>query len=131
MSVKNAKKIVEEAIGDKESFEPMHLLARVKMLLRVFEMQDMSEREIGQSVLTNGRGFNAFDAPILTSFSIQLIHQGYLSWKQHITLNHIIRTYTGQVAKIQMSEGRSAKCDKWILKVLEKDKYLETLNTKK
>jgi hypothetical protein len=53
-----------------------------KALLRIYSFQTEEEKRAEQTYATKGKGFNANDSKILTSFAIQLETQGWLSKKQ-------------------------------------------------
>ena len=53
-----------------------------RALLRIYSFQTNEEKRAEQTYETNGKGFNANDSKILTSFAIQLETQGWLSKKQ-------------------------------------------------
>jgi hypothetical protein len=70
---------------------------------RLFERQTEEEREIGATVKNNSKGFNAFDAPILSSFAKQYQKFGRLTQRQTDLARKKIRKYIKQLVEIANS----------------------------
>jgi len=75
----------------------------LKSLLTLYEMQTEGEMSRETTVESNGRGFNSIDAPILTSFSKQLLSRGALSEKQYAIVLDTLPKYRNQIALLQCS----------------------------
>ena|ERR1017187_1238608 len=66
-------------------------------LLRVYQHQTDSEKLTGQNAEFNGTGFTKFDSEILTSFSLQLMDRGFLSYRQMAILHKLLAKYWRQI----------------------------------
>lgn len=81
-----------------------------KAVVTIYRKQTLSERNSYSTNVTNGVGFNKFDAEILTSFAKQIIRNQYagrrylLSYKQMAIARKRIRKYAGQLARIANGE---------------------------
>ncbi len=72
----------------------------LKGLLVLFELQTADEQKEGDTMHSNGVGFNAFDAKILTSFVKQMMSGGSLSMKQMVIAKKKIMKYSGQLTRV-------------------------------
>ena len=68
-----------------------------KGLIRIYEHQTEDEQSHGDTHNLNGVGFNGVDGYILSSFSKQLIKNGYLSSKQMAIVFKKMKKYWKQI----------------------------------
>lgn len=71
-----------------------------RAVLALYERQTADEKSAGSTVHHNAAGYNAFDAPFMTSLAEQLKQGRHLSNKQLAAARKVLRKYTGQLAKI-------------------------------
>ena len=72
----------------------------VGALMALYQQQTESERVSHSTHLYNGRGFNAIDAPILTSFAEFYQKRGFLTPKQIIAARSILFKYRNQLENL-------------------------------
>ena len=81
-----------------------------KAVVTIYRKQTQEERNSYSTRVTNGVGFNKFDAEILTSFAKQIIYNKdmgrryLLSYKQVEIARKKMRKYAKQLAKIANGE---------------------------
>jgi len=73
----------------------------VQALLTLNRLQTESEKSLGVALKANGVGFSGYDAPILSSFALQLALRGSLSPKQMGVVHRILPRYASQLLKLQ------------------------------
>ena len=66
-------------------------------LLRIYSFQTEDEKRSEETQSSNGKGFNATDAEILSSFSVQLTTKGWLSPKQIALARKKLMKYSRQI----------------------------------
>lgn len=71
-----------------------------KMLVKLYECQTPEEKNGKSTAETNGRGFNKFDAPMLSSLAESYKQYGRLTPKQLQLARKSIKKYAGQLAKL-------------------------------
>ena len=69
-------------------------------LLKLYNCQTMDERQLGETNVSNGIGFNGADAPILTSFAQFLKRTGFLTPKQKQLCRNKLKKYNRQLTKL-------------------------------
>jgi superfamily II DNA or RNA helicase len=72
-------------------------------LVAIYNCQTEDEREHRQTIYENGVGFNALDAPILSSISKQLLRTNTVSEKQYKLVIDLLPKYTKQIALLKPS----------------------------
>jgi hypothetical protein len=81
-----------------------------KSLVKLYALQTEDEKVIGQTVQSNGVGFNGVDSNILSSFAKQVMQGRTLSDKQIIIARKKIVKYAKQLTKIaNSSEKKQSK----------------------
>lgn len=78
-------------------------------LLRIYQLQTISEQTAEYTSDDNGVGFTGFDGEFLTSLAKQFIKNGSLSIGQFTHLKKSMKKYAGQLLKIAM--GEITDCD--------------------
>lgn len=66
-------------------------------LKKMYECQEEDEKNMGATSHANGVGFNGADAPILSSFSVFLIKNGFLTEKQKVIARKKLLKYGRQL----------------------------------
>ena len=125
------KEKILASLGDVDSQSPIHKLARVKLILRIYEYQTDDEKQYCGTMYYNGVGFTGTDSGILSSFCEQLEKYGYLSDKQHAIINKKCRKYAGQMAKLVIHDPKSHKVENNIAYIVKKDKSFNDLKVMK
>lgn len=78
-----------------------------KALIKLYTYQTVDEKQEHATKEHNNVGFNAADAPILTSFAEFYQKRGFLSQKQLIIARKKIMKYAGQLCNIVNQEAQS------------------------
>lgn len=82
----------------------------VRGLFRIYELQTDYEKSVDSTKESNGIGFNAVDATLLTSFVKQMQkHKGYLSTRQKMILKQRMPKYANQLYNISMIKSGDSK----------------------
>lgn len=76
----------------------------IRSLVGLYQFQTWDEAELGETREDNGVGFNAVDAPILTSFAKQVLDGKQLTEKQYALLASKIGKYRRQIESHGLSE---------------------------
>jgi SWI/SNF-related matrix-associated actin-dependent regulator of chromatin subfamily A-like protein 1 len=110
---------MNKIILEKAQTDPRYAAAALMVLYR---FQNVDERLHRRTIYQNGRGFNATDADILTSFARQYEDRQYLSEKQVALLRKKLPTYHAQIPEdlepipittsreeVQKKEGKSSR----------------------
>lgn len=71
-----------------------------RALYTLYTYQTTAEQEYGQTIASNGVGFNGCDAEILTSFAKFLMRTGFLTEKQKVLARKKMVKYAKQLTKI-------------------------------
>ena len=69
-------------------------------LKKLYDCQTADEKSMGDTVESNGVGFNGADAPILSSIAQFLNNRGYLSDKQKALVRKKLVKYNKQLTKL-------------------------------
>jgi hypothetical protein len=77
----------------------------IKGMLRIYEFQTDQEKQIKETVESNGVGFSGCDAEILSSFSKQVLNGKTLSYNQMFRLMKKMPKYAGQLDKIAQAKN--------------------------
>lgn len=85
--------------------------ANLRGLLRIYQLQTVSEQMVEVTTDWNGVGFTGFDGEFLTSLSKQFIKSKSLSQKQYGFVQKNMKKYAGQLLKIAMKEIDSKDCN--------------------
>lgn len=80
--------------------------AVVRGVVAIYELQTESEQSMGATVENNGRGYNMYDAEIMTSFADQILAGRTLTARQFDVAKRRIRKYARQLTKIANGEIR-------------------------
>ncbi len=89
--------------------DEINIEANLRGLLRIYQLQTISEQTIEFTSDENGVGFTGFDGEFLTSLAKQFIESGSLSAKQFISLKKSMKKYAGQLLKI--ATGQITDCE--------------------
>lgn len=71
-----------------------------RALIALTARQTSEERFAEKTIENNGRGWNGADAELMTSFTKQLSHRGWLSAKQIRIARRRLPKYAGQLLKV-------------------------------
>lgn len=66
-------------------------------LYRLYECQTTEEQQGAETTEHNGQGFNAYDAPLLTSFTEDALRRGYLTPAQAALARKRLKKYIKQL----------------------------------
>lgn len=80
-------------------------LALVKSMLRIFSFQTEDEKMHEETHASNGKGFNALDAEILSSFCKQYESKHFLTFKQMEIIRKKMPKYASQIFAHIKSRG--------------------------
>ena len=69
-------------------------------LKKLYACQTADEKASGETSESNGKGFNAIDAPFLTSVSEFLIKTGFLTDKQKVIVRKKLVKYNKQLVEL-------------------------------
>lgn len=69
-------------------------------LKKLYACQTADEKSYGETVESNGIGFNGVDAPILSSMAEFLIKTGFLTDKQKVIVRKKLVKYNKQLTKL-------------------------------
>ena len=84
-------------LGDVTTLIKTNDYAVCTFLINIYGYQTFEEQEIGSTKVENSVGFNAYDAPFLTSLSEQYKSKGWLSDKQINAVRKTIIKYKKQI----------------------------------
>lgn len=101
-----SKKEIEKAIRQSITKD---IRRAIKALLRLYEYQMESEKELGISKTKNGVGFNVIDAKMFTNFCNIINNRKYLSLRQRELLFKRIGKYAGQLTRQAISKNLYVK----------------------
>ena len=73
-------------------------------LKKLYSYQTKSEQEYADTHILNGVGFNAYDAPVLTSITVWYIEKGFLTQAQIRLARKKLMKYVKQLTKIANGE---------------------------
>lgn len=77
-----------------------------RALTRIYENQTADEQNAETTKEQNGIGFNAVDAPLLSSIAKQLVVKGWISAKQRELAREKLRKYSGQLARVAKDKAQ-------------------------
>lgn len=77
----------------------------LKALVKIYENQTEEEKNVENTITSNGVGFNGTDGTFLTSLAKQFIKKGSLSDKQMIYVFKKIVKYWNQILRISDKEA--------------------------
>ena len=80
--------------------DPLYQRKIASMIYHMNLRQTEDEQQAGQTTESNGIGFNATDAPIMSSFNEQLQTRQHLTIRQLQVAAKILRKYAGQLVQI-------------------------------
>lgn len=119
---KITQKSIKELLARKDE---IGIYAKMKGLIRIFQLQTEDEKRIEHTYYHNGVGFSGYDGDIMTSIANKFIKHGRISDKQYKVVDKNIRKYWKQLWKIAVGKIEVPSCDnmlpktrptKWIYK---------------
>jgi hypothetical protein len=85
----------------------------LRALVRLYELQTKSEKNRRVTVESNGQGFDAMDAPLFTTYVMQLHRRISLTKEQMDLLHKRIHRYAEQIFKLSNKEELVASMKKY------------------
>ena len=76
-----------------------------RSITAIYKWQTEDEKAIQATSHSNGVGFNAIDAHILSSFAVQIAQRGFLTVKQKMIARKKMVKYAGQLFRIATSKS--------------------------
>lgn len=84
--------------------EEINTEAIIRGMLRIYQLQTISEQIAKYTTENNGVGFTGFDSEFLTSLAKQFINSGSLTITQFVYVKKSMKKYARQLLKIAMGE---------------------------
>jgi len=98
---KLTKKKIRDFVKNKITVDEQWMLAS---LLKIYESQTLSEKEIGETYFTNGVGFSGFDSKLLSNLAKQYKKWKWLSLKQKAIAFKQMPKYYQQIINVSNKE---------------------------